>query len=106
MRTIIPKVSLLAPLFGLALSVGGQQPWRISLGGVGPLRLGMALPEIRRIAGEEDIDPSGCFGASPKTPSGLRLFVRDSELVLIVVENPSIATVSGVRVGDLEDRIA
>jgi len=83
----------------------------LGLRGLGPVQAGMSLAEAEQAAGvplsyeESGAGEGGCGYASP--PPGLGLddvgfMVLDGVVARVDIDGPSIATVSGVRVGDSE----
>ena len=97
----------------LALAVAAAAPAAagdpITLHGIGPLRIGLPLAELRsRFAAtpEYELDPeSDCsYWQSPAFP-GLAMMVVDGRLVRIDVDEPEYRTRSGARVGMSEREI-
>ena len=90
-------------------SPGDSPEWRVGLRGVGPVRFGMTLDQLRAVAGGfERLDGDGdyCFYVKPdKAPEGLTLMVVKGRVVRADVDAPTVKTLSGAAVGDTEARI-
>jgi hypothetical protein len=84
----------------------------LTLDGLGPLRIGMPLDQVRRAlndrgVGLREVSDTACRSRSPQSaPQGLSLLFQDGRLVRIDVAAPAdTATRSGTRVGDPEARV-
>lgn len=88
---------------------------QVQLDGVGPVKVGMTLPEASEAAGVEivgqaDSSPggldSGCYFAAPATgPPGLSFMVIDDLIARVDVSSPGVNTLSGVGVGSTSDEV-
>lgn len=86
--------------------------WTVYLSHAGPVRIGMTLPEVRRIfhdndarlAGPDEADECAYF-ESAKTPKGLGIMFSRGRVVRIDVYKPGIRTATGIGVGDTEDEV-
>ena len=83
--------------------------WVVSETGIGPVRIGMTVAEAGQALQDVLVgvnQASGCYFVRPSRGlSGISFMVADGRIVRVDVENPSIATVTGARVGDSEERI-
>ena len=112
-----PAILRAACLLFACLCLAGAQAadWTVSLRGVGPIRLGMSLEQIRRVLGdaearltgnEPDVPLSECaYLESARLPPSLNLMFEDGHLVRIDVHDYQIKTSAGARIGDSEARI-
>ncbi|MBL8236725.1 MAG: hypothetical protein JNM66_04855 [Bryobacterales bacterium] len=89
--------------------------WTVQLRGAGPIRLGMTLPEVRRVIGDPKANIEGNEPAVPlnecaylrsnRLPSGLGIMFENWRVVRIDVWKKGIRTVSGAAVEDTEGRV-
>ncbi len=118
---IVLLLSFSLPRFGI--SIGGRssepataQPLttqsRLSLHGVGPIRVGMTVDKAREVLGElrgeegSANDPGGCYNVSPaKGPTGISFMITEGHVARIDIDSPAFSTLSGARVGDREKRV-
>jgi hypothetical protein len=84
---------------------------RLRIDGIGPITVGMTVAEARAAAGTElslRKDPY-CDGlTAPRGPSGVALIVTSpptGRIDLIIVNEPTVATISGIRVGSTEAEV-
>lgn len=73
--------------------------------GIGPIRIGMALPALAEALGEEitvptDPDERECFYVYPRKFSGVGFMVDEDRLRRIDVRSEGAQTAEGIRVGD------
>ncbi len=93
-----------APVFALALLGAAPAPEVMTLGGLGPLRIGAPVAELRArfkaVAGEAYPDPEvDCaYWTSPLYP-GVQMMVSGGRLVRLETEDPRYRTPGGARVG-------
>lgn len=85
--------------------------WTIDEQGLGPLRAGLAVPEVGKVlpgaitipAGEE---ANACGYADwPDAPGGVFVLIEHGTISRIEVDSANIATSAGIRVGDAEQRV-
>ena len=105
---------------GLTQEVSGE--WKAYLRGVGPLRIGMSISEVRAVLEEPEAflvqalrqrpqmprepDDTGCgYLVSAELPGGIDLMFSLGRLARIDVREGPIATASGAKIGDSESRI-
>ena len=82
---------------------------RLSLEGLGPLRIGMTASEVRnagyRIAEPEFGELNGCAQVRIIEQEGVRLMFETDRVSRIEVNTPNILSVSGAHVGQSEEEI-
>ena len=99
-----------APLLALALAAAAPAPEVMTLRGLGPLRIGLGVAELRArfraVAGEPYPDPEvDCaYWTTPLHP-GLQLMVSGGRLVRIETEESRYRMPAGARVGMKETEI-
>lgn len=85
------------------------EEWTVTETGIGPVRVGMSVAEAKRAwAGELTVlgETAPCYYLkSDKEPSGIWFMAIVGHIARVDVENPSVATSVGARVGDSEERI-
>jgi hypothetical protein len=87
--------------------------WTVYLRHAGPVRIGMSLPEVRRILDDPRAHLGGYGGPfdvcaylqSSAVPENLGIMLSRGRLVRIDVIKAGIRTASGAGVGDTEDKI-
>jgi hypothetical protein len=106
----------LAVLVASSLAVNAQarltEQSKVSIYGIGSVRVGMTINEVQRVAGVRLVQtPSGgeeygCFYYEPSSsPSGVSFIVTNGRIARVDINNPRIATIRGVGIGDTENRI-
>ncbi len=87
---------------------------RLRLDGIGPVRLGMTTDEASRVTGKRirvgpnsgSPNPASCAVARPEGGPEIKFMVIDGRIRRVDISPPSsIATVSGVRIGDSEAKV-
>jgi hypothetical protein len=83
--------------------------WIIREDGVGPVKVGMTLPQLNSVLREkfsapEDKDEKKCFYVEPSAHPQLGFMIENGYLTRIDVDGPGVLTSKGVQVGDSEDR--
>lgn len=76
--------------------------------GWGPIRVGMTVPEARKALGGSLADPRNreCDHVHPRpAPSGVLLMIVQGRVARVEVNDTTVATAEGARVGDSEARI-
>jgi len=119
-RSISPYRRIALPLsLVLFAAVGAADcratDWTVDLRGVGPIRIGMTLEQVRRVLGDRQAVLVGPYPNMPleecayletsKTPKELGIMFMRGKVVRVDVWDPGIQTKSGVSVGDTEDRV-
>ncbi|GIL38315.1 hypothetical protein [Roseiterribacter gracilis] len=86
-----------------------ETDWRLTEDGAGPLRFGMTLTEVARIAGplsSREEQGSDCeHRVATRAPKNLILMFNDERLVRIDVGQPDVHDDHGMHVGSKEDEI-
>jgi hypothetical protein len=91
-----------------ALSISSN----VAMNGIGPVKIGMTVEEIRRLVGpiEDDkaaYDSDGCYFITPLNgPDGVLFMILGGRVARIDITNPAISTERGIRIGASEDEIA
>ena len=94
-----------APLRACGRRAPEAAPWIIRPDGIGPIRVGMSVAEASGALGDE-LAVRGGAGAScayvhsARLPAGMSLMVAGDTIVRVDVDSNTVATDSGVRVGD------
>ena len=84
---------------------------RLRIDGIGPIDVGMTVAEARAVAGTElslKKEPYCDVLTAPGGPAGVALILTtpaNGRIELIIVTEPSVATVSGIRVGSTEAQV-
>ena len=84
---------------------------RLRIDGIGPIDVGMTVAEARAAAGIElalEKEPYCDVLTAPGGPAGVDLILTTpatGRIELIIVDEPSVATVSGIRVGSAEAEV-
>lgn len=88
-------------------------PWRLTLNSLGPIRIGMTVPQASQALGAKlqiaqyhQPNPS-CYYVIPrdKRLNGVRLMVTHHKISRIDIENHSFSTISGAKIGMTEKQI-
>ena len=97
--------------FGIfvAALASAQSPWTLRLDGIGPAKVGMALPQLNIALHEHFLmprnkDDQGCFYVNPKSHPGVAIMIEDGHLARVDINKPGISTEKGISVGDSETR--
>jgi hypothetical protein len=102
------KFGALAFLAILSMSsLLADEGWILREDGVGPVKIGMGLPELNAVLHERfqlpsEKDDRACFYVKPKGHPHIAFMVLDGRLARIDVDGPGISTTAGVHVGDSE----
>lgn len=82
--------------------------YRLRIDGIGPIAVGMSVAQARSAAGTDltlKKEPYCDVLTAPRGPDGVALIVTSpptGRIELIVVNDPTVATLSGIRVGSTE----
>jgi hypothetical protein len=79
--------------------------WKVRYDGIGPVRIGMTLPELNTVLHEEfslpdDKEDHGCFYVKSSTHPHVAFMIENDLLARIDVDTAGIATQKGIGVGD------
>jgi hypothetical protein len=102
--------SILALLVPATAPAGLTESMRASTRSLGAIKIGMTIPQARMATGWQlrtvgSLDAT-CQYYQPKTGlEGVALMVTNGKIARIDITNPRIATLSGIRIGDLESRL-
>ena len=89
----------------------GDEPWRVSPVGIGPIRAGMTQSEAHAALGGDQTALAATTGegcdhvALTGLPDGVLAMVLEGRVVRIDVRDSTVASDRGVRVGDSEARV-
>ncbi len=77
--------------------------------GVGPVTIGMTLPQLNAVLHEtfsmpRNKDDQGCFYVKPTRHAHIAFMIEDAHLSRVDVDGPGISTAEGIQVGDSEER--
>jgi len=109
---ILRKIAALAVLAIASTgtsSIAGDA-WVIRMDGIGPVKIGMTLPELENVLHEkfrmpENKDDQGCFYVNPAKHPHVAFMIEDAHLVRIDVDGPGVPTAEGIQVGDSEAHV-
>jgi hypothetical protein len=84
--------------------------WALRFDGAGPVKIGMSLDQLNAtLSGSfsvpEDEEEKDCFYAESSQHPGIAFMIQDGRVTRIDVTKSTIATASGIRVGDAEERV-
>jgi|SRR5580698_9626332 hypothetical protein len=107
-RMHLPLVGFLLFLLPLSSSFANER-WVIREDGMGPLKVGMSLTELKTVLhqelSEEESGSENCFYLHARGHAHLALMIEDGRLSRIDVDAPGIATSTGIQVGDSEQHL-
>ncbi|MFH7026842.1 MAG: hypothetical protein ACHBN1_15880 [Heteroscytonema crispum UTEX LB 1556] len=87
---------------------------KVTVNGIGPVRIGMTVPEATKAAGTKlvslsgtPISNAGCFYVKPQgAPRGVEMMLQDGRIARVdIMKNSRITTVKGAKIGDTEAQI-
>lgn len=84
---------------------------RLRIDGIGPINVGMTVAQARAVAGTElslTKEPYCDVLSAPRGPGGVDLIITNpasGRIDLIVVKEPTVSTLSGIRVGSTEAEV-
>jgi|KBSMisStaDraftv2_1062788.scaffolds.fasta_scaffold94588_5 hypothetical protein len=84
--------------------------WVVRRDGVGPVKIGMTLPQLsmalhEKFAVPESKADQGCFYVTATKHPQFSLMIENKHLVRVDVDKSGVATAEGVQVGDPEERV-
>ena len=101
------SVATTAPTPPLAEKKTGE--WEVTPAGIGQLKAGMSLDEVKIISRDNLVIPAKleeCDYIKPKTePKGVMIMVEKGEVARVDVISGAVATAEGAKIGDSEERI-
>jgi hypothetical protein len=94
-------------LFSMSI-VQADEDWVIREDGVGPVEIGMTLPQLNAVLHErfsmpKDKDDQGCFYVQPTKHAHIAFMIEDGRLARVDVDAHGIPTAEGIQVGDSEE---
>lgn len=94
--------------FGLIGAANGGESWVVRDNGVGPVKIGMTLAQLRATLHqklpEEESGSDNCFYVHALGHEHVSFMIIERRLARIDVDAPGIETVTGLQVGDPEAR--
>jgi hypothetical protein len=97
--------SLLVTLLLVATSFASDE-WVIREDGVGPVKVGMTLAQLsaalHQKLSEDESGSENCFYVHARGHAHVSFMIEEGKLVRIDVDEPGVATSTGIRVGDSE----
>jgi hypothetical protein len=91
-----------------ALAADSAARWTVTVSGIGPIRVGMTLEDLRRIAGNfpSPKPTAECTYVHPaSTPGGVSIMLARGKVARIDVDSAGVRTDAGVGVGDSTSRV-
>jgi hypothetical protein len=84
--------------------------WVVSQDGVGPVKIGMTLPQLNgalheKFAMPESKEDQGCFYVTATKHPQVSFMIEDKHLVRVDVDKSGVATTEGIQVGDSEEHV-
>src|ERR1051325_6669167 len=84
----------------------GSQEWALRFDGIGPVRVGMDLPQLNAALKEHFAQVNEpCFYVDSKRHPGIGFMIQHGRVTRVDVNNRSISTTEGIRIGDMEARV-
>lgn len=102
------RVSTALLLISVLAVAQGPSRWALRLDGIGPVTIGMTLPQLNTALREHfsaPDDDSACFYVEPKSHPQVSFMMEDGKLVRVDVNKVGVATSRGIRIGDTEARV-
>jgi len=99
--------------FGVMILTGAcfaADAWIVRQDGVGPVKIGMSLPQLNmalqeKFAMPESKEDQGCFYVTASKHPQVSFMIESRRLVRVDVDKSGVATTEGVEVGDSEDHV-
>jgi hypothetical protein len=106
-RRVLTTLTLLAVA---ATALGADGDWVIREDGVGPAKIGMTVPELRkalhdRLIEDDDSGSDNCWYAKPGKHPHISFMILDGRFVRADVVVRGVSTMDGVQVGDSESAV-
>ncbi|MEO7965412.1 MAG: hypothetical protein ABIT38_16000 [Gemmatimonadaceae bacterium] len=94
----------------VAVPSDANSPWHVSVGAVGPLRIGMTLAEAASalkvsVPDTAKLDRACAYVRLDSVPTSVKLMWVEGHLARVDVDSASIPTEAGARVGDSESNV-
>jgi hypothetical protein len=94
----------------LSAACYGADIWVVRQDGVGPVKIGMTLPQLNVALHEkftmpESKEDQGCFYVTGTKHPQLSFMIEDKHLVRVDVDKRGVGTSKGVQVGDSEEHV-
>jgi hypothetical protein len=108
---MIPRKLLIFLGVMILIAIGSAADvWVIRQDGVGPVKIGMSLPQLNtalheRFAMPENKEDQGCFYVTATKHPQVSFMIENRRLVRIDVDKTGVPTTEGVQVGDSEEHV-
>ena len=101
---------LIVLVFSYVGTCFSHRVWAVREDGVGPVKIGMSLPELNKVLAEnfsvpDDKEEQGCFYVNPGKHPEFAFMILDGHLARIDVSTPGVFTSKGAQVGDTEAQV-
>jgi len=107
---ITRRLGLLAVVAIVSISTSlASDVWVVREDGVGPVKIGMTLPQLNTVLHEkfsmpDNKDEQGCFYVDPAKHAHILFMIVRGRLARIDVDGAGVPTAEGIQVGDSEKR--
>ena len=83
--------------------------WTVTPSGIGPIRVGMTVEDLKRVGGDVNV-PAGnadcAYVRPPSAPAGVSVMLAHGEVTRIDVESSGVQSDAGIVVGDSASRVS
>ena len=83
--------------------------WTVTPSGIGPIRVGMTVEDLKRVGGDVNV-PSGnadcAYVRPPSAPAGVSVMLAHGQVTRIDVESSGVQSDAGIVVGDSASRVS
>jgi hypothetical protein len=83
--------------------------WTVTPSGIGPIRVGMTVDDLRRVAGDVAVPAGSAAGCAyvrpPLVPPGVSVMIAKGQVTRIDVDSAGVRSDAAVAVGDSVDRV-
>lgn len=104
---LLVTLNLTNPLFA-----ANTQDWKLSLEGLGPIKIGMTTKEAEAASGQvfnatkpDSYEHESCYNLSFKGMKNLSFMMEAGKIVRINISSPAFATSTGAKIGDTEAQV-
>jgi len=109
MFSLRPQCAALLLFASSPVHANKPQPWVLRFDGIGPVRVGMTLPQVNSAMGKRfqipsDPDEKDCFYINPTKHPGLAIMLLHQRVARVDVDGTDTPTSLGIRNGDSEKR--
>jgi len=83
--------------------------WTVTPSGIGPIRVGMTVEDLKRVGGDVNV-PAGnadcAYVRPPSAPAGVSVMLAHGQVTRIDVESSGVQSDAGIVVGDSASRVS